>query len=122
MMGGLYVAEHLAFNNDERKQLFDGLTEAIDKAGLSLNEFIFATSDLLKTTFWVSLTAELGEQETNEMRERISKAVEGTVDVLDETTNNVGEDIIVLTTVLLEAVNHVLKEAQEDEEGISVEE
>lgn len=114
------MAEQLALNNDERKLLFDSLVKAIDESGLSLNEFIFSSSDLVKTTFWVSLTANLGEQEVQEMRDRISNSINQIIDVLERNTNNVGEDMLVLSTVMLEAVNHVI--AQEVSEEISVEE
>lgn len=103
----------LALTNDERKLMFDRLSEAIEQTGMSLNEYIFASSDLIKTTFWISLSGESDEQ-ANELRDRVSLAINDIIEVLEKHTNNVGEDMLVLSTVMLEAVNHILSAELED--------
>lgn len=104
--------QHLALNNDERKELFDRLAKGIDESGLTLNEFVFAASDLLKSTFWTSQATGKSEEELEPIRERISKGIEGVVGALDANTENVAEDMIVLSTVMLEAVNHILTQVK----------
>lgn len=108
------MTEGFALTKEERQTLFDSLSKALEASELSLNEFVFAASDLIKTTFWISLTANLSEEEVNQMRERLTNSVNETISVLENNTDNVAEDMIVLSTVMLEAVNHVLSQQLEE--------
>ena len=103
---------HLALSNDERKELFERLSGAIDQSGLTLNEYVFATADLLKSTFWMSQSTGKSDEELEPLRDRIAKGIEGVVDTLDGSTESVAEDMIVLATVMLEAVNHIFVQMQ----------
>jgi hypothetical protein len=106
--------EHLALNRDERNLLYERLSKSIDDSGLTLNEFVFATSDLLKGVFWASLSAGKEEAELQPIRERIGRAVEDVVESLNGNTESVAEDMIVMSTVMLEAVNHIFAQVKKE--------
>lgn len=107
------MSQQLALTNEQRKELFERLAAGIDHAGLTLNEFIFATADLLKSTFWTSQAAGKEEEELTPIRERISSAIQGVVTVLDDNTDSIAEDMLVLSTIMLEAVNNIFVQSEE---------
>lgn len=114
------MSQHLALSNEERKVLFDKLSEAIDSTGMNLNEYIFASSDLIKTTFWLAQSSGRTEEEVEELRKRVTDSVNGIIELLTNSTENVGQDMVVLSTVMLEAVNHIIRTSQEEAQ-VSVE-
>jgi hypothetical protein len=107
---------YLALTNEEREKLLLALAEGIDHSGMNLNEFIFATADMLKAQFWTSVSSQLNDEETEEVRERLTAAIQGVVQVLDDTTQSVAEDVIVLASVLLEAVNHIFRQVRQEQD------
>ena len=110
---------HTVITNDERKELFEKLSKGIDVTELTLNEFIYASADLLKSTFWTSLSTGKEEEELVPIRERIGAAIDGIVNALDDNTENVAEDMVVISSIMLEAVSHVM--AQEKGKAIPAE-
>ncbi|MNQ68059.1 hypothetical protein D3C85_826030 [compost metagenome] len=103
----------MALTDEQRKQLLESLASGIDHSGLNLDEFIFASADLLKTHFWMNLTAGKDNEEVLEIRERILKGVQDVVGALENNTDSIAEDMIILFTVALEAVNHVFESAKQ---------
>jgi hypothetical protein len=107
----------MAIGNDYRKEIVDILMEAIDKTDLNLNEYIFASADLLRTTFWLSHTAEKSEEEIEEIKARIINSVDEIVSGLKNNTKTVAEDMIILNSIILEIVNHVMDLEFQEQEG-----
>lgn len=116
------MSQHLALTPEQRKELFERLAAGIDESKLTLNEFIFATADLLKSTFWTSQATGKNDDELAVIRERIAAGIEGVVNVLDDNTESVAEDMIVIATVMLEAVNHIYQQIQTEQEAAATEE
>lgn len=110
-----------AVTNEERKDFFERLSKGIDESKLTLNEYIFASADLLRSTFWQSQASGLNDEDANAVRERIMTTVSDIVKVLGSKTTNVAEDIIVLSTLMMEAANHVIMSAREAEENVPAE-
>lgn len=107
----------MALTEEQRKLLLEKLASGIDHSGLNLDEFVFASADLLKTHFWMNLTAGKENEEVLEIRERLLKGVQGVVGVLEQNTDSIAEDMIILFTVALEAVNHVFESAKQVQEN-----
>lgn len=107
----------MALTDEQRKQLLESLASGIDHSKLNLDEFIFASADLLKTHFWMNLTAGKENEEVTEIRERILKGVKEVVGALENNTDSIAEDMIILYTVALEAVNHVFESAKQVQEN-----
>lgn len=104
-----------AVTNEERKDFFERLSNGIDESKLTLNEYVFASADLLRSTFWQSQASGLNDEEASVVRERIMNTVSDVVKLLNGRTVNVAEDIIVLSTLMMEAANHVIMSAREEE-------
>ena len=107
----------MAIGNDYRKEIVDILMKAVDNTDLNLNEYIFASADLLRTTFWLSHTADKSDEEVQEIKDRIVASVDEIVNALKNNTKTVAEDMIILNSIILEIVNHIMEiEFQEQEE------
>lgn len=98
---------HLALTLEERQKLFGLLSSAIEASGMNLDEFLFSTAELVKSHFWMSLIQGKEDDEVDVLRERLMHGVDGVVDVLNGRTETVAEDMVVMFTVVLEAVNQV---------------
>lgn len=114
------VQSHLALTLEERQEIFTRLSDAIEASGLNLDEYLFGTSELIKSHFWMGMIQGKEDDEVQEIRERVMHAVDGVVDTLNERTGTLAEDMVVLFTVALEAANQVfvtIKEEQAKEQG-----
>lgn len=108
MADNLYI-----LTNEERKEILEHLSIAIDNSKLNFNEFLFASSDLIRSVLWHSILATRSEEEVKEIRERVIGLIRDVLVLLDKHTDSIAEDGVILASALLEVANEALRRERE---------
>lgn len=94
---------------DQRQQNMDSILNALDADKLNFNTMILGFTDIMQTSFFNFLNSQARtETERKIMRDRMNKTVNKVMDVLNDNSLSNPEDIVVLTTVMIEAINKAL--------------
>lgn len=118
--GGVLVADNLdnlyILTNEERKEILERLSIAIDNSKLNFNEFLFTSSDLIRSVLWHSILATRSEEEVKEIRERVIGLIRDVLVLLDKHTDSIAEDGVILASALLEVANEALRRERENQQ------
>lgn len=102
--------------NEERKEILERLSIAIDNSKLNFNEFLFTSSDLIRSVLWHSILATRSEEEVKEIRERVIGLIRDVLVLLDKHTDSIAEDGVILASALLEVANEALRRERENQQ------
>ncbi len=109
---------HYVLTDAERRLLQERLVSCIEKSEMNFDEFIFATSDLMKGHFWFNLIQGKSEQEVIELQTRVLNTISSVVKVIESNTETIAEDLVILFTIILEASNQVFVQIKQQVEAM----
>lgn len=102
----------------QRQKNIDEILNSLDPDKHNFNTMILGFTDIMQSTFYHSLVKLCKSQkERTALTDRINKCVNEVMEVLNEHSLSNPEDMVVLNTVMIEAINKALIRQDKDSES-----
>lgn len=103
----------------QRQQNMDDILNSLNVDKHNFNTILLGFSDIIQSSFFTHMNSLCNsENERKELRNRINGTVNAVMETLNERSLTNPEDMIVLTTIMVECVNKAL--FRQKEEGLPV--
>lgn len=103
------------FNRERRKENMEKVVSQLQQVrGLDFNSLVFTFADIIHNSFLEGILLEQSKEERKETNEKILALHNALIDTLNQNSNNLMMDMIVLSNLLMDAVETATQRALED--------
>lgn len=104
----------LILSRKKRQENMDAILQSLNPEQQDFNTMLIGFADIIQSSFfnYLSSTYIQNEEEHKKMEQRIHDGVNSVMSVLNEKSNSNPEDMVILTTVMIEAITKALQRQQ----------
>lgn len=101
----------LVLSRKMRQENMDAILKSLEPKQQDFNTMLIGFADIIQSSFFNYLSSHYinNEKEHNNMEQRINDGVNSVMAVLNEKSNSNPEDMVILTTVMIEAITKALQ-------------
>jgi hypothetical protein len=85
---------------------------------LDFNSLVFAFADIIQSSFLNGLLMGKSKEEREEINAKIINMNNAVIDTLNENSENMMHDMIVLSNLMMDAVENAMQQAMEDSQNV----
>lgn len=101
----------LVLSRKMRQENMDAILKSLEPKQQDFNTMLIGFADIIQSSFFNYLSSHYiqNEEEHSKMEQRINDGVNSVMAVLNEKSNSNPEDMVILTTVMIEAITKALQ-------------